>query len=401
MTNYKTTLKACFTGYIVQAIINNFVPLLFVTLHGEYGISLSKISLLITINFGLQLAVDLLAALFIDKTGYRIPVFAAHILAAAGLILLTVLPDLFSNAFVGILIAVSVYAVGGGLLEVLISPIVEACPTPNKEKAMSLLHSFYCWGHVVVVLLSTIFFKAAGISNWRIMALIWAVVPVVNAFIFLKVPLVTLNADGRAKMPIKSLFKSKIFWILMLIMICAGASEQAVSQWASAFAQSALSVDKTIGDLAGPMMFAVMMGASRAFFGKFGDRLNLDRFMKISTVLCIASYLVISLSPSAVASLIGCALCGLSVGIMWPGTFSKSSVALNGATTSLFALLALAGDVGCALGPATVGWFSETMDNDLKKGILLAVVFPMLLIAALYLLNVLIKSKQKNANAQQ
>ena len=380
---YNKTITACFVGYIVQAIINNFVPLLFLTFQRTYDIPLSQITLLVTFNFGVQLLVDLLAIGFVDRVGYRISMVMAHVLSAAGLILLTILPEVFSSPFVGILISVMVYAVGGGLLEVLVSPVVEACPSDNKEKAMSMLHSFYCWGHVGVVLLSTVFFRAAGIGNWKIMAVVWAVIPICNAFAFTRVPMASLIEDGEGGLSLKELFASKIFWVLLIMMVCAGASEQAVSQWASTFAEKGLEISKTAGDLAGPMAFAILMGASRAFYGKYGDRIHLDHFMIWSSGLCILAYLGISLFPSPLLSLAACAVCGLSVGIMWPGTFSKASAAIPKGGTAMFALLALGGDLGCSGGPTVVGAVSSAMGENLKMGILAAVVFPVLLLTGI------------------
>lgn len=380
---YQNTMYACFVGYIVQAIVNNFVPLLFLTFESSYGIPLSQITMLITFNFGIQLLVDLLSAKFVDKIGYRVSIVMAHIFAALGLAGLVVLPDLLPNAFAGLLIAVVVYAIGGGLIEVLISPIMESCPSENKEKAMSLLHSFYCWGHVGVVLLSTLFFWFFGIANWKILALLWVIIPVCNGILFCKVPIAPLIEEGEIGMSLWELCKNRIFWILMLMMMCAGASEQAVSQWASTFAEQGLGVSKTIGDLAGPMSFAILMGSARAFYGKFGDRIDLDKFMQASSLLCIVSYLCISLSPSPLFSLIGCSLCGLSVGIMWPGTFSKASAALRNGGTAMFALLALAGDVGCSGGPTLVGFATGLASDDLKKGILAGIIFPILLIVGI------------------
>lgn len=383
--NYNKTIYACFIGYIVQAIVNNFVPLLFLTFHNGYGIPMTQITLLITFNFGLQLLIDLLSVTFVDRIGYRTSMLIAHICAAMGFVLLAVLPDVCGNPFVGLLIAVTVYAVGGGLLEVLVSPVMEACPTDNKEKAMSLLHSFYCWGHVAVVLLSTLFFGIFGIQHWKILACIWAIVPFANMLLFTKVPIASLMEDGEKGMAIGELFRQKIFWILMLMMICAGAGEQAVSQWASTFAELGLGVSKTVGDLAGPMLFAVLMGSARAFYGKYGDRIELDTFMVGSSVLCIVSYLCIALVPNPVIGFVGCALCGLSVGIMWPGTFSKATASVARGGTAMFALLALAGDVGCSGGPTVVGMVSGAFDDDLKKGILAGVIFPILLMTGVFL----------------
>ena len=378
--SYDCTMRACFTGYIVQAIVNNFVPLLFLTFQRTYHIPLQQITLLVTFNFGIQLLTDLLSVAFVDRMGYRASMVLAHILSALGLICLTVLPEWMGHPFAGILISVIVYAVGGGLLEVLVSPVVEACPSTHKEKAMSMLHSFYCWGHVGVVLFSSIFFKLAGIENWKLLAVLWAVIPILNALVFTRVPIASVLPEGEQGMTIGTLFQNRIFWLLFVMMICAGASEQSVSQWASLFAEKGLGISKTAGDLAGPMAFAVLMGASRAFYGNYGEKINLDRFMAVSSVLCILSYLCLVFMPVPVLSLAGCALCGLAVGIMWPGTFSRASKALPAGGTALFALLALGGDIGCSGGPSLVGMVSGMCKGNLKIGILAALIFPVLLL---------------------
>ena len=382
---YNKTITACFVGYIVQAIVNNFTPLLFLFFQRSYYIPLSQITLLVTFNFGIQLLVDLLSVGFVDKIGYRASMIAAHGLSAAGLILLIVLPEVLPAPFIGILIAVMIYAIGGGLLEVLVSPVVEACPSDHKEKAMSMLHSFYCWGHAGVVLISTLFFYAAGIENWKILAVIWAMIPIMNAFAFAKVPIAPLMEDGESGLELKELFRMKVFWILLVMMVCAGASEQSVSQWASAFAEKGLGISKAAGDLAGPMAFAVLMGTSRLFYGKYGDRIHLERFMVYSSVLCILTYLGISLFPVPQLSLIACAVCGLSVGIMWPGTFSKASAALPKGGTAMFALLALGGDIGCSGGPTLAGIVSGAFGDNLKMGILAGIIFPVLLLVGILL----------------
>ena len=383
--SFQRTINACFAGYVVQAVVNNFVPLLFVMFQDSYQIPLSKITLLITVNFVFQLVIDILSAGFIDKIGYKTSVIIAHFCAAAGLISLTVLPEIFGDPFAGILVSVMIYAVGGGLLEVLLSPIVEACPTANKEKAMSLLHSFYCWGHMGVVLLSTVFFSVFGISNWKVLALIWALIPVINGIVFFTAPIYSLQEEGEKGLSLKELLSKGVFWVMILLMVCSGASEQAVSQWASTFAEQGLGVSKTIGDLAGPMAFAFMMGLSRLFYGKYGDRIDLDKFMSGSTVLCLASYLCISFAPFPVLSLAGCAVCGFSVGILWPGSFSKAAAAIKGGGTAMFAFLALAGDLGCSSGPTLAGFVSSHMGDNLKAGILAAIIFPVLMLAGMFL----------------
>lgn len=373
--SYEHTITASYIGYITQAIVNNFVPLLFLTFVSDYGLSLDKITLITTINFAVQLIVDFLSTKTIDKIGYRKAIVTAHICAALGLIGLAVFPTLLGNAYVGILLAVVLYAIGGGIIEVLISPIVEACPTKKKEAAMSLLHSFYCWGHVAVVVLSTLFFYLFGIQNWRLMACIWAIVPLVNVVYFLLVPIYPIVSEHE-RMPLRTLVKQKVFWILLIVMICAGASEQAMSQWASAFAESALQVSKTVGDLAGPCAFAICMGLARALYGKYSEILPLKKMIYASATLCIICYLVAVFANQPIVGLIGCAICGFSVGIFWPGTFSVAAWNLPSGGTAMYALMALAGDIGCGAGPTLVGFVANSYDGDLKKGLILAIIFP-------------------------
>ncbi len=381
-TSYRHTAAACYIGYITQAIINNFIPLLFITFHNTYNISLEKIGLLVTVNFFTQLLVDLIAAKAADKIGYRPLIVAAHIFAVVGLVSLAFLPDLLPDPYVGLCFSIVLYAVGGGLTEVLISPIVEACPTDGKSAAMSLLHSFYCWGSVLVVLGTTIFFTIFGTEMWRIAACIWAVIPFFNIFYFMLVPINKLTEDGES-MGVRQLLKSGVFRILAIFMLCAGASELAMSQWASAFAESGLSVSKTMGDLLGPCFFAVLMGTSRIVHAKFGEKIGLEKYLSLSAIICIASYLIASFSPVPLLSLIGCGICGFSVGAMWPGTFSLAAERCPKGGTAMFALLALAGDSGCALGPAVVGFVSGALNDNLKLGIISAVIFPTILFIGL------------------
>ena len=387
LKSFQTTMYACFVGYIIQAIVNNFAPLLFLTFESEFGIPLSSITLLITFNFLLQLVIDLASVYFVDKIGYRVSAVLANAFSAAGLILLTVLPGITPDPFVGLFAAVAIYAIGGGLLEVIISPIVEACPTDDKETAMSMLHSFYCWGQMGVVLLSTVFFAVFGIEHWRVAALIWAVVPALNMLVFTQVPIQTLAEEsGVEDIPLGTLLRRRIFWLLFVMMMCAGACEQSVSQWASAFAESALGVEKWVGDLAGPMAFAALMGTARLIYGKKGETLDLQKFMLGSAALCIVSYLMISLSSSPVVGLLGMALCGFSVGIMWPGTFSIATGAVKGGGMAMFSLLALAGDIGCSGGPTLAGMVSAAAGDNLRMGILAAIICPVALLACLIFL---------------
>ena len=387
--NYKKTLIACYLGFITQAISANFAPLLFLTFHRTYQISLGKIAFISTAFFFTQLLVDLFCAKYVDRIGYRRSVIASEVFSAAGLIglafLPSLLPDLLNHAYVGILISVIIYAMGSGLIEVLVSPIVEACPFDNKESVMSLLHSFYCWGAVAVILFSTAFFTIFGINNWRILACIWALIPICNVFNFLTCPIESLTEDGQG-LSIRQLCNIPIFWVALVLMVCAGASEISMAQWASAYTESALGLSKSIGDIAGPSLFAVTMGISRSFYGKYGEKIDLMKFMTSSGILCLICYLLAALGPYPILGLIGCIMCGFSVGIMWPGTISIASSKIPMGGTAMFALLAMAGDMGGSIGPCVVGFVTQNAGDNLKAGMLAGCIFPVILVLSVCLL---------------
>jgi MFS family permease len=383
--SYKHTLVASYFGYVTQAIVNNLMPLLFMTFQRQFAVSLGSLALLVSLNFGVQLLVDAVAVRFVDKIGYRAAALAASVFSTVGLVSLGVLPFVLPDAYTGLVIAVVINAIGGGLLEVIISPIVEALPTGNKAAAMSLLHSFYCWGYVAVILLSTLYFNVIGIDAWRYLPLLWALIPLGNIFLFSVVPIRTLIGENDTPIPLRVLFTTKAFLLFMLIMIGAGASEQAMSQWASFFAEAGLGVSKTAGDLLGPCLFAVLMGAVRVFFGLKQETINLKKVLMGSACLCVFSYLVTVFSPFPLLSLAGCAVCGLSVGIMWPGTFSLAAKVFPRGGTAMFAIFALAGDAGCASGPGLVGLVMNA--TTLKTGLLLAIIFPLILFCGVWSLN--------------
>jgi fucose permease len=388
--NYKKTLIACYLGFVTQAISANFAPLLFLTFKGSYGITFEKIAMIPLIFYLTQLLVDLAATKFADKIGYRTCVVASQVLSAVGLVSMAFLPELLPIPFAGILIAVVLYAVGSGLIEVLVSPIVEACPFENKDGVMSLLHSFYCWGAMGVILGSTLFFAVFGIENWKILTFIWALVPLYNTFNFINCPIERLIEDGKS-MGISKLLKTPLFWLMIILMVCSGASEATMAQWASAFTESAIGVSKTVGDLAGPCLFAMFMGISRMMYGRFSEKLNLTNVMLVCGAMCVGCYLLASLSPYPILGLAGCSLCGLAVGIMWPGSISISSQKCPRGGTAMFAFLALAGDLGATVSPAMVGSFSEMAGGNLKTGLLVATVFPVVLVFGLLILKRKIK----------
>ena len=391
--NYRKTLIACYMGFVTQAIAANFAPLLFLTFHKSYGIPLGKIALISSVFFITQLIVDILCARFADTIGYRKCVVGSQLLSAIGLVGLAFLPQITTDPFTGIIISTILYAIGSGLTEVLVSPIVEACPFEHKEAAMSLLHSFYCWGAVGVILLSTLFFSLFGIENWRWLSCIWAVIPLCNVFNFAICPIEHPTEDGKG-LSIGSLLKIPLFWLAILLMICAGASELSMAQWASAFAESALGLSKSMGDITGPCMFAVTMGISRSLYGKYGEKLDLMKFMLGSGALCLGCYLIASLSQLPLAGLAGCMICGFSVGIMWPGTISICSAKIPSGGTAMFALLAMAGDMGGALGPAIVGNISQNAGDDIQKGLLAGCVFPAVLVISVLFVKKLSRSSR-------
>lgn len=387
--SYKHTLFSCYIGYITQAIVNNLTPLLFLTFRKEFGLSLAELALITTVNFLVQLIVDLLSTKFVDHIGYRAAAVLAHAMAAMGLLAMPILPNILPIPLAGVMLSVIIYAVGGGLLEVIVSPIVEACPTEHKESVMSLLHSFYCWGQVGIVLLATVFFELIGIKHWRLLYCIAAIIPLFNLLYFMKVPIYQLVHQDKG-LKIRNLFSMSSFWIFLLLMVCAGASELSMSQWASAFAESGLHVSKTVGDLAGPCAFALLMGFSRVLYSQLSKKISLVIAMSASALLCLISYLIVALSTNAIMGLLGCALCGFSVGIFWPGTFSLAAKAIKNGGTAMFALMALAGDLGCSIGPTLVGVVSSTYQDNLHKGLLVAAIFPLILLIGLayyYLVN--------------
>lgn len=379
--NYNKTKLACYLGFVTQAIAVNFAPLLYLKFHNDFGISFGNIALISFCLFFTQIFVDLFCAKFVDRIGYRVSIVASQVCSAAGLIGLSFLPDIIPNSFLGVIICVIVYAIGSGLIEVLGSPIIEACPFPNKAAMMSLLHSFYCWGSVGTILVANLFFILFGIDSYRWVACFFALVPIINIYEFATCPIVPIVEEGKG-MGIRKLVAKPMFWLMIILMICSGASELSMSQWASAYAEASLGITKTVGDLLGPMMFAVVMGISRMIYGKYGEKLDLMKFMLCSGCLCLVCYIMASAFENPIVGLVGCIVCGFSVGIMWPGTTSISSKRFPLGGTAMFALLAMAGDLGGSIGPGIVGKITQMNNDDIRKGMMAGCVFPLVLVVS-------------------
>lgn len=403
--NYKVTLHGCYFGYITGAIINNLAPILFIVFQKQYGLSLSQLGLLVTLNFGTQLVVDYLAIRVVDKIGTRASVIVAHLFAMLGLLMLGTFPLLFSqNLFPFLALAAMTYAVGGGLIEVLISPIVDSLPGEAKASSMALLHSFYCWGQVGAVALSTLYLYCFGSDRWYLLPLLWMIVPISNLPRLSKMPLVPM-VSKQERMSFRELFTNKRVLLVLLLMTCSGASEMTMAQWSSLFAEEALGVQKVLGDLLGPCLFAILMGMGRTYFGIRGDHIDTKKALVATSALCVVCYLTASLSRVPLLSLLMCALTGFSICLMWPGVLSLAARAFPRGGTALFAFLALAGDLGCSIGPGIAGRVSDAVQQlpaiqqiplfagmeaaqiGLKCGLFVSVIFPITMIVGVLALS--------------
>ena len=396
---YDSTRRACYAGYVTQAIVNNLAPLLFIVFQTRFAVPLEMLGRLVLLNFGVQLLTDLVAVRVVDRVGYRRPLVLAHVLCVAGLVLLAILPTTLPTPYPGLCIAMVVSAVGGGLLEVLVSPVVDALPVPPNGKAarMSLLHSFYCWGQAAVVVGTTLLLGVLDQSRWYLLPLVWALAPMVNLVVLLRVPMPATVLDAH-RTPVRTLLRTRMFAAAMLLMLCAGAAELTMSQWSSLFAEEGLGVSKVWGDIAGPCLFAIFMGAGRAAYGVWGGRIRLAPALVGCGALATTCYLVAAVAGNPVLSLIGCALCGLAVSLLWPGTFSLAAAGFPAGGAAMFGILAVFGDAGGAVGPWTAGAIAQTSTGSdgvlhdlagllpddggsgLRVGLLVGVVFPVIVV---------------------
>lgn len=378
--------------FIIQALIINFPPILFLHFSTTYGIPLSKITFLVIINFACQFCLDMLSAIFAKHLSYKVMIVASNILAALGLASYAFLPEILPNAYLGLVIATLISAMGSGLIEVIANPIMQSCPKPKKNFSMGFLHSFYCWGALGVVLISTLLLLWTGMGSWKLLALLWALIPAVNTVIFLVSPMNQPSAELEETSSLSKLVKTKMFWLFIFIMILGGACEQAMAQWASAFAETVLTEinivpesAKLFGDLLGPCFFALTMALSRMIYPKVCEKYDLRRVMILSSILCAICYAVAAITQNPFVSLIGCGVCGFSVGIMWPGTLDLAGKTCTFVGTALFAMLSLAGDLGCLTGPALIGFTADILGGNLKAGMTAAILLPSLLTVILLL----------------
>lgn len=385
--NYKSTLHACYLGYITQALIVNLPPLLFVVFREKFGLSYTMLGSIVMLIFVTQLIVDALAVEYVDKIGHRTSAVMAHAFAAVGMIALAFLPRILPYPFIGLIVSSILFSIGGGLIEVLVSPIVESLPSEAKASSMSLLHSFYSWGQVLVIILSTLALLFLGQELWFFLPLVWSLLPLYTLFKFTRVPLIPPEEESK-RTPLRTLFRSRIFLIALLLMICSGASEQSMAQWASLFAEKGLGISKTLGDLLGPCLFAVMMGIVRTWYGMKGQKVHIHKILVISSVLCMASFVITAIVPIPAISLLGCALCGLSVSLMWPGMLSLTAASYPSGGVAMFAILALAGDLGCSVGPQLIGIIADS--SSLNWGLLTAIIFPTVMLVGLVALKPII-----------
>lgn len=375
--SYTVTKTCCYFGYVCQAICINLLPMLFIMFVENYGIGYERLGRLVLISFLTQLAGDFFTLRFIDRIGYRKVVVLAHIMAFVGLLLLSAVAFLPINVYYGLLFAVPIYSLGAGIIEVAISPIVEYMPTKNKAAQMSMLHSAYSWGQVAVVGLTVVLWSVLHLP-WYLLPVIWAAVPLFNilGFTFVPLPEIPIGEEQNGK---RGLLHTPRFLLMLILMVCVGAAELTMTQWVSLFAESGLKVSKTVGDLLGLCMFGVLMGVGRLVYGFC--KLPLRRSMLVCGIGCVVCYLTASLVPSGIIALAACALCGLSVSLMWPGTYSLAAREFPLGGTSMFAMLAIAGDIGCSAGPWLTGLVSDilvpTFGNAfaLKAGVFIGAFF--------------------------
>lgn len=383
-SKYTVTKITCYIGYVVQAVINNFLPILFIVFQDIYGLGYEKLARLIAVNFITQIITDFLTPKIVNKIGYRKAIILCQAAATTGLLMLGILPRFVSNVYPVIIFSIIVYAFGSGLIEVLFSPVIEHLPIDNKSGNMSLLHSFYCWGQAFTIIVTTALVSFFGYKGWANIPLVWAVLPFIDMLLFIKAPIVEPKEDEKEQ-GFKELFKNRKFKLYMLMMLCAGASEIAMAEWASMFAQQSLGVSKVIGDLTGPCLFAIFMGLGRIWYAAVSNKISFTKAIIVLNSICAVCYLGVAFCKISVLALVFCAVCGFTVSISWPGIYSLGAETFPKGNAVMYSTFALCGDMGCCLGPWVLGFVAEFF--GLNAGFAVATVFPITMVATALLVN--------------
>lgn len=379
---YKSTIRACYIGNLVGALVTNLSPLLFVILMGSYNLSFEQVGRLVLINFFTQIIADLAFSKPVDTYGVRPFITLGHALVFIGFVMFAFSPRLFPHSpYTGLMLATVVFSCGGGLLELLLSAIVQAVPSDAKAAAMSLLHSFYAWGFIVVVVLTFLMLKLFGSANWPWLFLIWSLVPLFNFFNFLRVPLPPQVPDEH-RTSTRVLASTPFFIFVVLGIALGGAAEVSMSQWTSAYAETTLGLSKQTGDLLGLCLFAGLLGLGRVLYGTYGKRFDIWRVMFLGSLFAAGCYLVAALSQHPIVSLVACAFCGLGVALLWPGSVTNAAHRFPFAGASMFAILAAGGDTGAAVGPWLLGLIADQIPTDfplspLRVGMVIGTLFPL------------------------
>ena len=375
--NYKITKYTCYLFYVLQGTLLNLTPLLFVPLMEQYGLSYMKLGALASVNFATQLIVDIVLSKLTDKHRYRISLRLSASAAFIGYMIFAWAPGRLGDPYTWLLIGTVVYSIGAGLMEITISPLIHALPDKAKGKSMAILHSFYAWGVVLTVIVSTSVLAIIGRDKWNFIVTGWLIVPVIGFILscIMPVPKPESGENERTAGSFRILIKPA--FILFLAMIFFGSCAEAVmTQWSSAFLERAVGLDKLIGDIAGMSMFALMLGLCRMASAALDKKISLSTYMMLGTIGAVICYIIVSVSNVAAVSLIFCALTGFMVGMLWPGTLVLAADAFPKAGAWLFAYLAVAGDLGGVFGPWITGAIADR--SGLNAGLGAAAIFPVI-----------------------
>lgn len=356
--SYQLTTISCFVGIFCQAVSSNITAILFIPLMTLYGLSYVHLGLLVGINFTTQVLVDIIASRLVDRYGFRVFVLPSDILAVIGLVLFGLTPVLFDNILTGLVFSTIIFSASCGLQEVMLSPIVNAIPHNDKGPAMALMHSFYAWGQVATIIITTLFLFFFGIENWQVIVFLWALVPLVNFFMFLAAPFPGVIHENQ-RMTMRDLILKPFYLVALLAIMGGAATELVMNQWSSTFSEKVLELPKVTGDILGMCGFAVFLGLGRVLYGRYGSKINMNNVLVGSAAAAVVCYIAVAISPLPAISLAACAVCGLAASLLWPGTLVITAEKYPLAGAWIFAILAAAGDIGAASGPFAAGVITD------------------------------------------